>query len=56
MSCKLLQNEKITSNHTSIVMGNLVPATYFLKVYAVVRDERIGVVHEGKEFNRPRKN
>ena len=29
---KLLQNEKITSNQTSIVMSNLVPATYFVKV------------------------
>jgi hypothetical protein len=29
---KLLQNEKITSRETSIAMGNLVPATYFVKV------------------------
>ena len=29
---KLLQNEKITGNQTSIVMSNLVPATYFVKV------------------------
>jgi hypothetical protein len=29
---KLLQNEKITGNQTSIVMSNLVPATYFLVV------------------------
>jgi hypothetical protein len=32
MNGKLLQNEKITSDHTSIVMSNLVPATYFVKV------------------------
>ena len=32
MNGKLLQNEKITSNQTSIVMSNLVPATYFIKV------------------------
>ncbi len=32
MNGKLLQNEKITSNQTSIVMSNLVPATYFVKV------------------------
>jgi hypothetical protein len=32
MSGKLLQNEKITSNQTSIVMSNLVTATYFVKV------------------------
>lgn len=29
---KLLQNEKITGNQTSIVMSNLVPANYFVKV------------------------
>lgn len=29
---KLLQSEKIMGNPTSIVMSNLVPATYFLKV------------------------
>ena len=29
---KLLQSEKITGNQTSIVMRNLVPATYFVKV------------------------
>ena len=32
MQGKLLQNEKITANQTSIVMSNLVPATYFVKV------------------------
>ncbi len=29
---KLLQNEKISDNQTSIAMGNLVPATYFVKI------------------------
>jgi hypothetical protein len=29
---KLLENKKIEGNETSIVMSNLVPATYFLKV------------------------
>ncbi|MFA5773006.1 MAG: T9SS type A sorting domain-containing protein [Thermoplasmata archaeon] len=29
---KLLKNKKIEGNETSIVMSNLVPATYFLKV------------------------
>jgi hypothetical protein len=29
---KLIQNENITGNQTSIVMSNLVPATYFVKV------------------------
>lgn len=32
MNGKLLQNEKITGNQTSIVMSNLVPATYFVRV------------------------
>ena len=32
MNGKLLQNEKIAGNQTSIVMSNLVPATYFVKV------------------------
>lgn len=32
MGGKLLQNEKITDNQTSIVMSNLIPATYFVKV------------------------
>jgi len=32
MNGKLLQSEKITVNQTSIVMSNLVPATYFVKV------------------------
>lgn len=32
MNGRLLQNEKITGSQTSIVMSNLVPATYFVKV------------------------
>ena len=32
MSGKLLQTDKITGTQTSIVMSNLVPVTYFLKV------------------------
>ena len=32
ISGKLLQSEKITGSQTSIVMSNLVPATYFVKV------------------------
>jgi hypothetical protein len=32
MSGKLLQSEKITGNQTSIIMSNLVPAVYFVKV------------------------
>ena len=32
MNGKLLQSEKITGNPISIVMSNLVPATYFVKV------------------------
>ena len=32
ISGKLLQSKKITGNQTSIAMGNLVPANYFVKV------------------------
>jgi len=32
MNGKLLQNEKITGNQTSIAMSKLVPATYFVRV------------------------
>ncbi|MCB9002301.1 MAG: T9SS type A sorting domain-containing protein [Bacteroidales bacterium] len=32
MNGKLLRNEKITENQTSIVMSNFVPAIYFVKV------------------------
>jgi hypothetical protein len=32
MNGRLLQNKKIEGNETSIVMSNLVPATYFVKV------------------------
>lgn len=32
MNGKLLQSKKITGNQTSIVMSNLVPASYFVKV------------------------
>lgn len=32
MNGRLLQNERITGNQTSIVMSNLVPANYFVKV------------------------
>jgi hypothetical protein len=32
MNGKLLLSEKITGNQTSIVMSNLLPSTYFLKV------------------------
>ena len=32
MNGKLLQSQKITGNQTSIVMSNLVPSTYFVRV------------------------
>ncbi|MBN2669392.1 MAG: T9SS type A sorting domain-containing protein [Bacteroidales bacterium] len=38
ISGKLLQSEKIKGNQTSIVMNNLVPATYFVKVIQRNRD------------------
>ena len=33
MNGKLLENKSIEGNETSIAMGNLIPATYFLKVF-----------------------
>ncbi len=33
MNGKLLQSRKITDNHTRIIMSNLVPTTYFIKVF-----------------------
>ncbi|MCK3682847.1 T9SS type A sorting domain-containing protein [Maribellus sp. YY47] len=38
MNGRLLQNEKITESQTSISMGQLVPATYFVKVIQDTRD------------------
>ncbi len=38
MQGKLLQDEKITDNQTSIVMSNLVPAIYFVKVFQGKRE------------------
>jgi len=38
MNGKLLQNEKITSNQTSVFMSNLVPAIYFVKVVKTSHD------------------
>jgi len=38
MNGKLLQSEKITGNQTSIVMSNLVPANYFVKVIQVNKE------------------
>ena len=38
MQGKLLQSEKITRNQTSIVMSNLIPATYFVKVIHVNKE------------------
>lgn len=48
MSGKLLQNDKITGNQTSIVMSNLVPATYFVKV--VVKTQGIASQQDVKTF------
>jgi hypothetical protein len=38
MNGKLLQNEKIMGNQTSIAMSNLVPAIYFVKVIQVNKE------------------
>lgn len=48
MNGKLLQNEKITGNQTSIVLGNLVPATYFVKV--ILKTQVIASQQEIKTF------
>ena len=49
MNGKLLETKKVTGKQTSIVMRNLVPATYFVKVYAVGRNDRTGVTEGNKE-------
>jgi hypothetical protein len=38
---KLLQSKRITSNQTSIVMDNLVPAVYFVKVIQNAKEVKI---------------
>jgi hypothetical protein len=50
MNGKLLQSEMIIGSQTSIVMSNLVPATYFVKVYALGRNDRTGVIQGNKEI------
>jgi len=45
---RLLQSEKITGTQTSIVMSNLVPATYFVKV--IVKSQGIASQQEVKTF------
>ena len=42
---KLLQNEKITGNETSIDMSNLMPATYILKVMLEKDSSRKDTMH-----------
>ena len=41
MNGQLLQNEKITSKQTSIMMNHLVPATYFVKVLEGTKEIKI---------------
>ncbi len=53
---KLLQSEKITGSQTSIDMSNLVTATYFVKVYAVGRNDRTGVIQDNKEVYQVKSN
>jgi hypothetical protein len=48
MNGKLLQNKKLTGTETQIDMSNYVPATYFVRVYAVGRNDRTGVIAESK--------
>ncbi len=44
MRGKLLQNKKITGNQTIITMSDLFPGNYFVKVYAIGRNDRAGVI------------
>ena len=46
---KLLVNKKVEGNETTISMENLVPATYFLKVYTVGRNTHNGVTDNKRE-------
>jgi hypothetical protein len=48
MQGQLLQNEKITSNQTSIVMSSFLPSTYFVKV--IVKTQGIASQQEVKTF------
>jgi hypothetical protein len=48
MNGKLLQNEKIAANQTHIVMSDLMPATYFVKV--LVKTQGIANQQEVKTF------
>jgi hypothetical protein len=50
MTGKLLQNKKLTGTETQIDMSNYVPATYFVRVYAVGRNDRTGVIAESKSI------
>lgn len=50
MQGKLLETKKITGNETSIVMSNLVPATYFLKIYTEGRSDRTGAIQNDKKI------
>ncbi|MDA3816335.1 MAG: T9SS type A sorting domain-containing protein [Prolixibacteraceae bacterium] len=44
MNGKLLQTKKLTGIETQIDMNSYVPSTYFVKVYAVGRNDRTGVI------------
>lgn len=48
MNGKFLQSEKITGKQTNIVMSNLVPATYFVKV--ILNTQGIANQQEIKTF------
>jgi hypothetical protein len=48
MSGKLLQNEQVSSNQTRICMNNLVPASYFVKVYINGENSKNGLIQKNK--------
>ena len=50
MNGKLLESKKLIGNKTTVTVVNLDPATYFLKVYSVGRNDRTGVTDNQKEL------
>ncbi len=47
---KLLKSKNITADKTKITTSDLAPAIYFLKVYAVEKNERTGITDNEKEI------
>jgi len=56
MNGKLLQTKNLTGTVTQIDMSSYVPSTYFVKVYAVGRNDRTGVIQGNKEVHHVKSN